>query len=363
MTAKPVSIHDVARAAGVSPATVSNVLGGRKAVTPALVSRVQEAARALDYRVDRVASQLRTGKTRVIAVLVPDLDNPFFTSIVAAVERCLREDDYDVIVASASGDEAIEESRLMAMLAWRPAGLIVLPCSDIFPKRLLIERAGVPYVVADRVTLGLADTVSVDNEEAGSIGAKHLVDLGHRRILIASSVLKLGNIRERCRGATSLMRCHGLPAPEIVELGLDFETAWQRLSKRFERRVPPTAILALTNFTTLGVLATLADRRLAIPQQVSLIGFDDYAWMRARATPLTAIAQPVPALGKAIWERLRARIEGDRSPPQHVQLSCELKIRSSTAAPAGAALVARKEDLPILARSAVSGTKALTQGG
>ena len=340
MSDKPVSIRDVAERAGVSPGTVSNVMNGSKPVNPALAARVREAARELGYQADRAAALLRTGKARIVAVLVPDLDNPFFTSIVSAIENCLRDQGYEIIVASSNGDETTERSRLAAMLAWRPAGLVIIPCSDEFGARSLIERARVPYVIADRITREpTADTVSVDNEDAGAIGAQHLLDNGHRDVLIAASMLNLGNIRERCAGAAAMFDRQGLPAPAILETGGNFELAAGRLAQWLDANPLPTAILALTNFTTLGVLAALAERQIAIPQQVSLVGFDDYAWMRARATPLTAISQPVPEMGAAIWARLKARIEGDTSPPAHIQLKCTLKVRASSARPPSAETV------------------------
>ncbi|MCX5571234.1 LacI family DNA-binding transcriptional regulator [Kaistia nematophila] len=334
MSDKPVSIRDVAERAGVSPGTVSNVMNGSKPVNPALAARVREAARELGYQADRAGALLRTGKARIIAVLVPDLDNPFFTSIVSAVESCLSDQGYEIIVASSNGDEATEQSRLAAMLAWRPAGLVVIPCSDEFPTRALIERTRIPYVVADRITRDpSADTVSVDNVNAGTIGAQHLLELGHRNILVAASVLSLGNIRERCAGIAETLARAGAPEPTFLEAGNHFERAAVRIFQWLEENPWPTAILALTNFTTLGALAALADRQIAVPRPISLIGFDDYAWMRARATPLTAIRQPVPEIGAAIWARLKARIEGDTAPPAHIQLECSLKVRASTAPP------------------------------
>ena len=142
MIEKTNSINDVARLAGVSPATVSNVLTGRKPVSAKLVKKVEAAVKALDYRADPRASMLRSGEAKIIAVLVPDLDNPFFTSVVSAVEQCLGPEAYEVIVASSHGEEEVEKSRLKAILAWRPAGLIVIPCSDDFPGRDLIESSG-----------------------------------------------------------------------------------------------------------------------------------------------------------------------------------------------------------------------------
>jgi LacI family transcriptional regulator len=332
MVEKATSINDVARMAGVSPATVSNVLTGRKPVSAKLVRKVKAAVKALDYRADPLASMLRSGEAKIVAVLVPDLDNPFFTSVVSAVEQCLGQDSYEVIVASSHGEESMERSKLRAILAWRPAGLIVVPCSDDFPGRELIEFSKTPYVIADRVTGNPnADTVSIDNEDAGAIGARHLIALGHKDILIAASSLSLENIRRRCSGASQVLRSRGLPEPAIVELGAMAEVAPRRLSDWFDRNPRPTAIQALTNFTTLSVLTTMAERGLRIPYDISVIGFDDYIWMRARATPLTAIFQPVREMGRILWERLNARIKGDLSPTQHVLLPCELRVRASTA--------------------------------
>jgi DNA-binding LacI/PurR family transcriptional regulator len=334
MVEKSHSINDVAKLAGVSAATVSNVLTGRKRVSAGLAAKVEAAVEALDYRADPLASMLRSGEARIVAVLAPDLDNPFFTSIVSAVEAEVGRDAYEVIVASSHDDEAAERAKLRAMLAWRPAGLIVVPCSDAFAGRALIEASGAPYVIADRVTNQLdADTVSIDNEAAGRLAAQHLIDLGHARILIAASSLRLANIRQRCHGAAEALAARGLPAPDIVELGFDIETGVERLSQWLQRHAPPTAIQALTNFNTLTALTTLAERGLRLPQDISLVGFDDYAWMRARATPLTAVAQPVREMGRILWERLGARIRGDASPARHVLLPCELKLRDSTAPP------------------------------
>src|SRR5271156_1771866 len=181
MSEKAVSINDVAKLAGVSPATVSNSLTGRKKVSAELAGKVEAAVRALDYRADPLASMLRSGDAKIVAMLVPDLDNPFFTSIVAAVEQCVGEDSYEVIVASSHGEETAERAKLKEILAWRPAGLIVIPCADEFSGRDIIEASETPYVIADRVSgHPSADTVSIDNEEAGALWPRHLIELGQR---------------------------------------------------------------------------------------------------------------------------------------------------------------------------------------
>ena len=127
MAGKRVTIKDVATTAGVSPATVSNVMLGRKAATAEVAERVRHAALMLGYIADRSASQLRSGKARILTVLVPNLTDPFFAGVIAALEQCAQAEDFDILVASSNADEAIERKRLAALLSWRPSGMVVVP--------------------------------------------------------------------------------------------------------------------------------------------------------------------------------------------------------------------------------------------
>jgi LacI family transcriptional regulator len=318
--------------AEVSVATVSNVLGGRKPVNPALVARVEAAVKALGYQADRAASQLRSGKARVIAVLVPSLDNPFFTSIIAGLEQAVKSEGYDIIVASSNNDERTERKRLVALLSWRPAGIVILPTDDKFGARDLLEGGEAPFVVVDRLPPRLvADTVAVDNQQAATMACEHLVALGHRDSLVVASTLKLANIRARLSGIRRCFKKAHLPEPELVEAGLTLETASERLATWFEANDRPTGIIALTNFTTVAVIASLGQHGLRIPKDVSLVGFDDYIWMRAATPTITAIRQPVEQLGAQAWACLRERIEDGRSNNRTLRLQCSLQIRGSTA--------------------------------
>lgn len=329
------TIRDVARAAGVSPATVSNVLGGVKPVRAASAERVRAAARALGYEVDRAASQLRSGRARIVAVLVPSLENPFFTSIVAAVERHVREDGYELVVASSNDDEATEQARLRALLSWRPSGMVMVPCADGFTNAEWLART--PHVVIDRVGGATdVDTVAVDNAQAGEVAAGHLMELGHERILIVASSLMLANIRMRCAGINAALEAAGRPAAQVLEIGLDAAAAAERLEAWLKLQERPTAVIALTNFATLAVLAALAQFSVRIPLDMSLVGFDDYAWMRAAAPSITAIRQPVGDMGRLAWESLKRRIEEPHTPPHCHSLPCELVVRASTGRSAAA---------------------------
>lgn len=326
------SIREVALMAGVSVATVSNVLGGRKTVTSALAARVNEAVKTLGYQADRAASQLRSGRARVIAVLVPSLDNLFFTSIVAALEQAVQSEGYDIIVASSNNDAQTERKRLSALLSWRPAGVMILPVDDKFEALDLLEASESPFVVVDRLPLRLhADTVAVDNQHAAVLACNHLVALGHRDLLVVASSLKLANIRARISGIRRAFRQAGLPEPKIVESGLTLETASSQLAAWLATNERPTGIIALTNFTTIGVIASLNQFGLRIPDDVSLVGFDDYVWMQAATPTITAIRQPVEQLGAQAWSCLRERIEDGRTELKAMRLQCSLQVRGSTA--------------------------------
>lgn len=329
-----ISIKDVAKRAGVSAGTVSNVFSGNRAVKSDLVERVRRAATDLGYQPDRAASQLRAGKARIVAALVPDLNNPFFTSLIASIEARVRGEGYDIIVASSHGDAEEETRRLGALLGWRPAGVVIIPCNDDFSSRELLVGSGIPFVVADRVPSYFeGDAVTVDNVDAGRQAAEHLVALGHARFVVAASSMKLQNIRERCEGIAAVLAKQGLPSPTLIEVGLDFDTASERLGTFMEGEQQATAFIALTNFATLGILASAHKTGLSVPDDISVMGFDDYSWMHAVKPPLTAIRQPVEEIGRTIWNRLRGHLDDEGEPPARERLLCELVVRASTGAP------------------------------
>ncbi len=331
MNRKRATLKEVAAQAGVSTATVSNVFSGRKPVNADLRAKVEKAAKELSYQIDRAASQLRSGRARVVGVLVPDLDDTFFTSLISRLEVMARRDGYDVIVASSRDERELEESRLHALLGWRPSGIVAVPCSDRIPTVLSREAGRLPMVLVDRVIAesAVADSVTIDNFEAGEIAFRRLLDMGHTDIVLAASHLDIAPIRERIRGATAAARSRRARDPIAVEVGSNAERGAERFAAWLEKHALPSAVLALTNVTTLAVLSALARRRIEVPEQVSLIAFDDYPWMSARKTPLTAIRQPVDAIAGAAWERLKMRMAGDASPPVPTVLQAGLQDRAS----------------------------------
>jgi len=331
---KRVSIRDVAARAGVSTATVSNVFSGRKAVNDALRKRVLQAGAELGYSVDRAASQLRSGRTSVIAVLVPDLTDTFFATIVTSIEARASMLGYDVIVASSRDDRATEASRLKALLAWRPAGIIAVPCSNDMPAALTDNSDGLPVVLVDRVARDLrsVDSVVIDNADAGEIAARHLVEHGHRHIVIASSRNEIAPIAERIAAASRFIVDKTGIEPTVLEVGTVPEQGAGIFTKWLERHPVPDAVMATTNVTTLAVLSAFARFHIAVPDRTSLVAFDDDTWMSARNTGLTAVRQPVEEIAEAAFERLMFRMNhaGDAK-PKSIVLGASLVVRASVA--------------------------------
>ena len=332
LTNKLPSIRTVAAHAGVSTATVSNVLNGRRGVAPELAVRVRAAVAELGYIADLGASRLRSRRSHVAGLLLPDLGNPFFGTLAAVLESAARRDGYDLLIACSADDPAQEAARMRALLTWRPAGIIVVPCNGTLGGRDLAEAAGVALIACDRIPNGPPlDLVAVDNRAAAREVMRHLLAGGRRHILAAAARASIGNIAERCDAARAEAQAVGARF-EVLDTDFSLADSRARLAQRLAQAPRPDAIFALNNVAALAALAALDAAGLAIPEDVPLVGFDDTAWMEVAAPPLTAVSQPVEALARASWARLMARIAGDTSPPQEVRLPCTLEVRASTLA-------------------------------
>jgi len=328
------TIKDVARVAHVSPATVSNVLLGRSSVAAALAERVHKAVGALGYRTDVAASNLRRRQTAVIGLLVPDFANPFFATLTARVELLARRAGYRLIVASTAESAADEEEELRTLIGWRAAGLIVVPTDPAFAAGRLLAAEGIPTIVVDRIPEDLAlDRIGVDNAVASRAAVARLLDLGHRRILVAASDVAVPNIRERIAGARAAVTGQAGAEIEVIVGGKELGQAAAVLEARLTRPAAPTAVFALTS---IGALATLrAARRLAlpVPEALSLVSFDDTDWMEVLEPSVSAVHQPVEAVAEAAFTRLLARLAGEQLESCEIRLACRIEWRRSTAAP------------------------------
>ncbi|MDP2574478.1 LacI family DNA-binding transcriptional regulator [Vibrio penaeicida] len=326
---KKPSIREVAKLAGVSTATVSNVFSGKKPVNKDLKERVQNAAESLGYQVNRVASQLRSQHNKVVTVLVPNITDTFFATIVTLLESFAYEQGYDVIVASAHDQTDIEQSRIRTLLSWHPAGMIVVPCSGNLPQILIDKADACPVVLVDRVAVdeSALDSITINNRDSGEMACRYLIEAGHEKILTIASDLSFPPINERVEGGkqavAALLENTNSATHDVIEIGADLDAGAVKVGEWLDANSHPTAIFSLTNVTTLSTLTALAERNIKVGEDISLLVFDDYAWMSARSVSLTAVRQPVEAIAKHAWDRLMLRINRDAE--QNVKLSTVLE--------------------------------------
>lgn len=328
-----ITIRQVANKAGVSTATVSRVLSGVDLVRPELVERVRAAAQALDYQPNRVARNLRTQTTRTIALVISDIDNPFFTSVVRGADRVLREAGYSLILANSDEDEQIEWEHLVELRAEGVAGIILAPaCKDTHKYEQLIQ-SGLPIVAIDRVPKNFRfDRVTVDNFNGMITAVDHLVEHGHTHIGYITGPGKVSTAFERQLAFETAMNQHGLAIhPEWVQSGnFRQEFAFTAMKKILAAPLRPTAVIAANNLMTLGALQAIYEQGLRIPTDIAIVGFDDMDWSTALNPPLTAVAQPTRELGGDAAELLVNRINDPDQPPRHVILDTQLIVRKSS---------------------------------
>ncbi len=330
----PVKIQDVARRAGVSSATVSRVLANKPHVSEEVRRRVLAAVEELGYQPSRVARSLRAQRSKIIGLIISDIQNPFFTSLVRAVEDVAYKHQYAVFLCNSDEDIEKETLYIDLMRAERVAGVVISPTRETDnPCQKLIE-VNVPVVAVDRRILDLeVDTVVVDNVGAAFNLVRHLINDGHRHIgaVIGSSIATTG--RERREGYVRALEAHGLPIlPHLIRTGLPKEAVgYQLTGELLDLPDRPTALFTGNNLLTVGALRAIHERGLRIPDDIALVAFDELDWMSLIKPNLTVVAQPTYELGKTATNLLLNRIENSAHPPQEVVLNPPLIIRQSCA--------------------------------
>jgi LacI family transcriptional regulator len=328
------TIYDVARRAKVSPATVSRVVNGRANVDPTLAERVRSAMRDLNYRPNAVARNLRRSRTSMWAVIISDIGNPFFTSMVRGVEDVAQNAGYSVVLGNSDDDEAKEDQYVNAALTEQVAGVIISPTTDSPHVSRLLD-AGVPVVVIDRQMAGTAvDTVLVDNEHGARQATGHLAAGGYRRIACITGPAGLFTAERRLAGYRAALADAGLPDDPALVRHADFGTqgGYAAMESLLAGGVRPDAVFVGNNLMTVGAVSRLADEGLLVSDEVGVVGFDDVPWATLMRPALTTVAQPTYAVGRTAAELLSARIADPRREPSTVTLPTELVIRDSSGA-------------------------------
>jgi LacI family transcriptional regulator len=333
-----VTLRDVAARAGVSPMTVSRVINNSPRVQADTRRRVEAAIVELDYVPNRLARGLIRRKTGTLALLVPDLANPFFTLIVQAAEDVAWRAGHHVILCDTRAELEREREYLEDMVEFQVEGVLVAPVSDRSRSHLrILARNNIPYVLIDRSIAGFeADLVQGDSVAGARRLVEHLIALGHRRIAMITETLDVSTSRERLQGYRDALGAAAIEqrAEYVVEASaVDTRGGYEAALRLFNLEQPPTAIFAVNNIVAVGVVEAARERAVAIPRDLALVCFDDIEHVSRLHPFLTVMAQPAETFGTLAAQLLLDRIAGRvRERRRVVVLPPDLIVRRSSGA-------------------------------
>ncbi len=335
------NIKDVARQAGVSISTVSAVINGTARVSPKRTKLVWDAIRQLGYSPDGVARSLRLGRTKSIGLVVGDIANPFFTSLIKVVEKQASEAGYFVLIAN-SDDEVDKELHLLKLFKeQRVAGIILAPVGDDRSYTEELARlVDVPLVLVDRQLPDAPfDTIVVDNNLAAQMVTNYLIKLNHRRIAIIIGKHHLWTTNERLEGYRTALTRAGIAYDDNLVCFAESQTdaAYHEVQRLLSMPEPSTAIFAANNLMLLGAVQAVTEMGFKCPEEISIAGIDDLPWSSSIRPKLTTVAQPIETMGTRSVELLIGRMEdaknGEAPRPQaSVILTPKFLIRDSCTA-------------------------------
>jgi LacI family transcriptional regulator len=327
------TIRDVARRAGVGQATVSRVLNG-SAARPETRERVLKAAAELGFVPNRLARGLVAKSTRTIGLVIPDITNPFFPSLTRGVEDSASSGGYSVFLCNTDNDPATEELELRRLSEHRVDGIIFVGTTN---RRDLLESVlatGVPMVMTDRPVDDLdADSVLVDNNAGARAACRHLIDLGHRRIGLVAGTSRTRTGQERVTGYREALREAGISVDEslMAQGNYTLESGYQAAQVLFGRFPRPTAIFAANDVMAIGVIRAAEEAGLTVPDDLSVVGYDDIQFASMVRPALTTVRQPAYEMGRSAMTMLLERISGEAAGAgrQHL-FQPELVVRATT---------------------------------
>jgi LacI family transcriptional regulator len=337
MSASNVTIRDVARHVGVSPMTVSRVINDSALVSPETRRKVETAISELGYVPSRLARGLSGQRTGTLAVIVPDVANPFFTLIVRGAEDVARRAGYRVILCDTRADLSVEREVIEEMIAHRVEGILIAPVSDNSREHLRrLARFAVPFVLVDRTVPGVeADAVLGDSAEGGRRLVEHLVSLGHHRIGLIVESDEVSTARDRRGGYEAALRTAGLPLDPalVVEAAVDPSGGYEGMERLLALDERPTGVFTVNNLVALGAIEAVRAAGLEVPDDIALVCFDDIEYASRLYPFLTVMEQPAETFGTLSAQLLLERIER-RAPDRTrvVVLPAEFVVRRSCGA-------------------------------
>ncbi len=327
------TMKDIARLAGVSTSTVSHVINKSRFVSDEIAERVNNAAQQLNYAPSALARSLKMNRTKTIGMLVTTSTNPFFGEVVKGVERSCYHQGYNLILCNTEGDNQRMKASINTLLQKRVDGLLLM-CSTLEGERLdVFDRyPDIPVVVMDWGPILFASDKIQDNSlQGGYMAAKYLIECGHREIGCITGPLIRHQAQMRYEGYKRALAEAGIAInPDwIVESDFECEGGYQAFEKLYQRGKLPSALFVSNDMMAMGVIQAASQRGLRVPDDLSLIGYDDVHIAKFMTPSLTTIHQPKYRLGKAAVDTLLYRLENPDTTAQVVQLEPTLVVRNS----------------------------------
>ncbi len=330
------TIEDVARAAGVSVASVSRVISGARPVRAKTREAVLEAAGRLGYQTNFLASALRSRSTRTIGMVVPYIANPFFIELVEKVENEVQKAGYDLFLCDSQDSPEMEKRRIRALMARQVDGVVLICCDEILSRESVTAIGDeVPIVVVDRTINDVRlDQIAVDSEIGIRMIVDHLVGQGCRRLAFVGARGEISTAQARLdayRKCVARIDPEGRDDIQLGSYSVDFgREAGFELAKRPNL---PDAVVCANDLIAVGVIRGLLRSGIRVPDDVAITGFDDIALCRYVEPSITTVRQPIENMGAEAATLLLARIDGDRGAVRNVRFTPELVVRQSSCRP------------------------------
>jgi LacI family transcriptional regulator len=331
-----VTIIDVAREAGVSYATVSRVVNNKNSIVPDKRARVLAAMERLGYVPNMQARKLAGGRSQVVGLVLHDVWNSYAVEIMRGVDEELAAAEYDLLLYTSRRRATIETAHVATLTQGLAEGVLLLLPRDLGAYVDSLQQRHFPYVLVDHEGIGdIGPAVGATNRQGGFDATRYLLELGHRRIGFISGALELGCARERLDGYQAALDQHHVPfKPSLMREGDFFQPrAYACALELLDLPEPPTAIFASNDVSAMGVMEAARDRGLRVPDDLSVVGFDDIPQADHMQPALTTVRQPLEEMGRVAARLLLAMIRDPERPPERVELPTELIVRASGAPP------------------------------
>lgn len=327
-----VSLRDVAKAAKVSVGTVSNVLNRPEVVAPETLARVQGTIKDLGFVPNGFARHLRSGNSRTLGLIVPDVANPFFTEVARGVEDAASKRDYAVFLCNSDESATKEDRYINILIEQQVRGVLITP-ADVKSDRLdAMRERGIAVTLVDREIKGRKQcSVSVDDIHGGQLGIEYLTGLGHTEIAWVCGPDSIPQVADRGAGVAKAAKFAGATV-ETIRVSLMNTTQGEEAAKKIlALKTIPTAIFCANDLLALGVMRTLRENKLRIPEQVSVLGYDDIEFAASAAVPLSSISQPAYQMGVTAADLLLNECEeAETHEHQQIRFQPQLVERAST---------------------------------